>query len=454
MWRSVMSMRDTETEEHESGGLKAVPAPSFREVTSAGAFDPTRRGGWRKTRNGHHGTLPMQKATWDDVEARLDALPEKDRAAIRDFCDERRDRYGLGPATVLRYARQLGRASVEVDAPLLASADAGGEYRRWLRERARKQKHRWYFLNTHALFLEHHAKDAAWARPPKRSGRGGHATKAKLIADKERAEVRRLRVVSAAEFGEAVARASGPMERALLYVLWDTGMRPAEVLSLRWDSVEESEGNLFLQLPPDEESYFGLKTGPRRVAIVESVAALKEWMNAHPTKRAGDPLWPGARSAVVSLSSLKYWFRRWMPGHSAKDLRHTRALRAKLDGWSEPEMRAYFGWSRTSDMPSWYGAFTESDANASILRRAGLLAEDGEGAHARVVPVACPRCGTSNVRENVYCFACGGPLRAELVERERDAASVAGRAARVEPLLRELVRDALREEREARRRGA
>jgi len=41
---------------------------------------------------------------------------------------------------------------------------------------------------------------------------------------------------------------------------------------------------------------------------VESVAALKEWMNTHPTKRAGEPLWPGPRSAVVSISSLAYRF--------------------------------------------------------------------------------------------------------------------------------------------------
>ena len=365
--------------------------------------------------------VPRSKPTWAEMEARIAGFPEKDREHVRAWFEHRRHSELLAPGSMRLYLQRLHRAAIELPAPLL-EANRSGDLEALVKGWSRGLKDPWTPLCAWRLFLAFHREPHAWAIPPRRNRK----TRA---SRRLRTGARTFNIVSDAEFKAALARAPSPMLRCALYMLWDTGMRPSELLSLRYSDIErDAQGHFYAALPEDEdEAAYPLKTGPRKVVLVESVASLREWLNHHPTKKG--PLFPGERGPVMARRFLLDFIKEAVPGHTCKDFRHTAATRATLAGWNEATMRAYFGWEPASSMPSYYAEFTASDANRHKLKRAGLVADD-EGS-ASVLPVRCSRCNTENVRENVYCYACGGPLQAHLIAEvvkmreatEKDAAA-------------------------------
>ena len=353
------------------------------------------------------------KATWDEADWRVANFPgEENRADVSRYVDWKRGPRECSPGTVRTYLVVLAKAARDLKTPLLEAAD-NGSLERYLLKRATELRDKWQYLLVFRDYLAFHEKAHGYCVPPK----GRPQTRATRRKGKKR---RTFNVVSTAEFRKALRRCSGPMERALLYIMWDTGMRPGEALSLRYGDVErDAKGHFYVNLPEEEVSAFNLKTGDRRVVLVESVAALREWVESHPTQETPDTLWPRAgRMIPMTRKTLARLVAEWTPGHTPKDYRHTAATRATLAGWNEAMMRAYFGWEPDSTMPSQYADFTASDANQMRLRKAGLLVEEGEDA--LIVPIKCARCNVDNERDRAYCYACGGPLRADLVAALRD----------------------------------
>lgn len=185
-----------------------------------------------------------------------------------------------------------------------------------------------------------------------------------------RAEMKDIQPISRDEF-DALLRAAeandvhGPKfairTLALLWTLWDSGFRVSELLALRVGSVEPvPEGGMRLRLPHDAPD---LKTGPRTILVVEAEGAIRAWLAQHPFKDdPGAPLWLSSRDLPLHLSSVgaivkqlekKAGFPKSRHIHPHL-FRHTRATRAAEAGWNEPHMRAYFGWHRSSTMPSHY----------------------------------------------------------------------------------------------------
>jgi integrase len=73
-------------------------------------------------------------------------------------------------------------------------------------------------------------------------------------------------------------------DKALVLVLYDSGCRIGELLSLRIRDVEFDKYGAFLVVNG--------KTGMRRVRIIMSVPALGEWLNVHPNREdTNPPLW-------------------------------------------------------------------------------------------------------------------------------------------------------------------
>ncbi|MHB8604895.1 MAG: tyrosine-type recombinase/integrase [Thermoplasmatota archaeon] len=366
----------------------------------------------RRAKDSPHKRLPH--LTWEGIEAIVDGFPEKDRRSIREWNAWRRDVEEMAPGTQRIYLSYLQQASRAVSSPLLADATALESH---ALAKARTMKRPNIYLAPFKSFLEFHKADAKWTIP----------ARPRSISRKKRERSSKQpkgNLVSEAEFEEALESCVGPMWRAILYVLWDAGFRTGELLSIRYGDVVHVESTLKVDLPPDDESFYPLKTGPREVILIEAVAALKEWLSYHPTKAATDPLFVGfaekARrqtGAVTFLSPdmLERFIADVCHDHLPNDFRHTAATRATLRGWNDALMRSFFGWSANSNMPSYYRIFTQEDANRMRLKEAGLLVE---GPEKPVRAVRCPACNTENARENVYCFACKSPLRSDLIKKE------------------------------------
>lgn len=368
--------------------------------------------------------VPRSKPTWGEIDARVAGLPEKDRADVAEWVHHRRYVEMMSPGSMRIYLQRVQRAS-DALAPSLLEANRKGKLEALIKTWTAGLKDPWTPLSVWRLFLSYHEEPHEWTIPPRRSRKTRASRRLK-------AGVRTFTVVSEAEFHASLERVDTPMMRCALYMLWDTGMRPSELLSLRYQDIErDAHGHFYAALPEDEDdAAYPLKTGPRKVVLVESVPALREWLNHHPTKEG--PLFLGIHGPVMARRYLLDFVKEVCPGHTPKDFRHTAATRATLAGWNEAQMRAYFGWEPNSPMPSYYAQFTASDANRMRLKQAGLLREDGMKT---LVPVRCLRCNTENVRENVYCHVCGAPLRAEMLAESLDAGALLGRGALAEGAL-------------------
>lgn len=164
---------------------------------------------------------------------------------------------------------------------------------------------------------------------------------------------------------------------AILWLMWDSGFRLSELLAVRLCDVQfDNEGGVTVGMDPAAPD---LKTGPRRIYLMECVGALRAWIAFHPDSRnpnarlfvnrsGDDGMYPGAIHKLVKGLAKHAGLRHIHP-HL---FRHTRATRAADAGWNEPQMRPFFGWSPTSTMPTRYIHLSKRQLQERVRRDANV----------------------------------------------------------------------------------
>jgi len=203
--------------------------------------------------------------------------------------------------------------------------------------------------------------------------------------------------------------AANPRDRAFVAVLYESGCRIGEMLSLRVKNITFDRYGAVIAVP-----HF-CKTGMRRVRIISSVPYLTEWLNRHPDQ--GNPeayLWqsregtqlsyPRARHILSDLARKAGIGKRVFP-HL---FRHSRATHL-ANHLTEAQMKEYFGWVQDSEMASVYVHLSGRDVDKAILHMYGLE-QDRSKQEQAMAPKSCPRCGETNPLTNAFCSRCGMPL--------------------------------------------
>lgn len=197
---------------------------------------------------------------------------------------------------------------------------------------------------------------------------------------------KKLRRIPDEHFLAVLARCKGdPMYQSLLWVLWDTGFRISEALSLNVGSVTYEDGGVTLRLPPRLEARFPLKYRAREVWVEQCKPALETWLAQHPL--------PGNHEAPLFLSRVNQHERAPyipfgpdravralrrvcleadIPVYRNHDFRHNRAFICKRDGWSSEKMRVFFGWADGSKKPDEYGRLVAADLRSDVRRSTGV----------------------------------------------------------------------------------
>lgn len=223
-------------------------------------------------------------------------------------------------------------------------------------------------------------------------------------------------------------------EKALLSVLYESGLRAGELCALNMGSVQFDQYGAVLTLP---KKGAGLKTGARRVRLynVESVPYLHAWYENHPNKADPKaPLFysmsrraPGARMTPNAL--WQFVQRATEKAGLKKDVhphlfRHTAATERARAGWREAEMRAFFGWTRSSDMPATYVHLAGQDYEEMDLERRGLKAKGEPTARSGLAPRVCRVCKAENLSTALFCGNCRSPVspkaEGELAQRRNE----------------------------------
>lgn len=247
-------------------------------------------------------------------------------------------------------------------------------------------------------------------------GKAKVAKQIKIVVDRDRKLPDDL--LTQDEIESIVAAAPQTRDKAFISVLYEAGARIGEITQMKYGEVSFDENGATLLLQNS-------KTGPRRIRLVWSVAVLRQWMAAHPTKKPSDPLWPRLDSSGLSLDYHGAWgvIRRackksGVDKHIHPHLfRHSRATHLARH-LTEQELKTYLGWTPNSGMAGTYVHLTGKDIDPSILRMHGI--DQGPAPRDMMKPQKCPRCGEFQAGKGDYCGRCGFPISAGAIAKMED----------------------------------
>jgi integrase/recombinase XerD len=207
--------------------------------------------------------------------------------------------------------------------------------------------------------------------------------------------------------------ANNPRDKALISVLYESGCRIGELLTLRIQDVQLDQDGAILNVNG--------KTGPRRVRIIHSTPQLSNWLDHHPLRQdQAAHLWVslGTRNHFKPLgheSTYKMLRETAQQAQIGKKcnphlFRHSRAtfLAKHL---TEAQMKEYLGWTQSSEMAAVYVHLSGRDADSALLKLAGRKVSETEKESERDrQAITCSICKHENAPEMRRCTNCGRPL--------------------------------------------
>lgn len=205
--------------------------------------------------------------------------------------------------------------------------------------------------------------------------------------------------------------ASNLRDKAFILVLYESGCRIGEILTLQIRNVHFDIYGAVLLVTG--------KTGDRRVRIIAASPKLGSWIENHPRKDDPDaPLWvsfstnnlyryfsyPAAKK-MLKKTAKKAGIKKRIYPHL---FRHSRAtFLAKF--LTESQLKQHFGWVQSSGMASVYVHLSGRDVDNTLLKLQGIKINEEEK-ETLLKPVLCQRCSEKNSPTSKFCMRCGSPL--------------------------------------------
>jgi len=210
-----------------------------------------------------------------------------------------------------------------------------------------------------------------------------------------------------------VDAAKNPRDKALIYMLYETGARIGELIDLTVGDIEDRKNGKKVVIEG--------KTGARRLPLVESVPHLNNWLNKHPNPEKDAPLWCKIQQGSPD-DQLGYRYIRekiLQKNMERADIdkpsnphhyRHSRASHLATE-LKEAQLCEWFGWVQGSDVPARYVHLSGRDIDNAYDQMHGLYEPDEEEETPDVVE--CNRCQELNEPSASYCMRCGFALDQE-----------------------------------------
>ena len=215
------------------------------------------------------------------------------------------------------------------------------------------------------------------------------------------------------DIDKLVNAATNVRDKALISMLYDSGCRIGELLTLKIKHVEfDSNGAVMI---------VDGKTGQRRVRIIHSTPRLMNWLEHHParsnpetflfvsigSKNHCKQICYESISNMLKETAQKAGVRKRVNPHL---FRHSRAtfLAKHL---TEAQMKEYFGWTQASDMAAVYVHLSGRDVDSALLKLAGKpIPEANDQLEMDRRVRLCSVCKHENSPEMRRCSNCGRPL--------------------------------------------
>lgn len=205
-----------------------------------------------------------------------------------------------------------------------------------------------------------------------------------------------------------VEAAEYPRDKALTYVLYESGCRIGEILTLR---LKDIRFDIY-----GAEIFVNGKTGGRRVRIIASSPLLSNWIASHPYRNDPEaPLWicvgNRAKNVPMRYTAVASILKRLKARSGIKKrihphlFRHARATQL-AQHLTEFQLKKMFGWTLGSRMAATYVHTSGLDFDSKLLELNGIKKADTKESNADK-PRKCPRCDKFNIPKSKFCFSCG-----------------------------------------------
>jgi integrase len=244
-------------------------------------------------------------------------------------------------------------------------------------------------------------------------------------------------------------------DRAMLQVLYESGFRASELLSMTYEGIRQGkEGRLEVKC---HES----KTKERWVILDMSVPALQEWRESHPFKSGA--LWVTRRKRahgdkqIGDYEPISYVGFYHMVNKALRDagirkdkkriihlFRHTRITHLRIGGTQGIPLHSYVGWTPGSNMERVYVHMNQQEVLDQFYKTQLDITEDAPVKKIFEKRI-CDRCGTENEPTRGYCKSCNRALTPELqaieekTELEKQVANLQGNMIQMGYALRDIV---------------
>ena len=214
-----------------------------------------------------------------------------------------------------------------------------------------------------------------------------------------------------------------PKLAAIISLLYWTGCRSGELLSLRWKDLHFNSPTLDVIIPP-------YKTNPERfVVTAEALTYMAQWRSHYPREIPGGPngdnfvfvscVNGSTTYEQMSYQNLYVQIRTLSKKILGREL-HPHQFRAShitnmsASGVSDMVNKMTHWGHISTNMLSVYSIPSKDMIKTELMRASGIKTEEEKKT---VDMIACPKCGAIN-RGNTYCGVCGTPLVASAIHRK------------------------------------
>jgi len=200
---------------------------------------------------------------------------------------------------------------------------------------------------------------------------------------------------------------NGSMRRAFLMTIWESGCRIGEILNMNFESVSFDHYGCVI--------YVDGKTGPRRVRLAKASPYLQVWLNNHPNRFKGSPLWIVRYRGTWrrwSYTGAQYFLCHRLPKMAGVRRRNIHMFRHSRMTYlakhlTEAELNVYAGWTQGSRMSRRYVHLSGRDLDNKLLALSGIKEKPVDELKQILKPLICGRCSKANPGDAKYCYRCG-----------------------------------------------
>lgn len=224
-------------------------------------------------------------------------------------------------------------------------------------------------------------------------------------------------MLSNGEIEKIISAGKNVRDRCMLSMLAESGMRPFELLDLKWGDLKIDNYGVVINVSGKTEV-------PRFIRLVHSAPYLAAWKNDHPSPedysfiftslRAPQPefrITHAGLKKVVRLAVAKAGIKKKVSPYL---FRHSNVTRMLEEGYSDSTIRMVHWGSQTTQMLGTYGHVSSSAIDAEILDKAGVVSRAKKE---RRQVNQCYDCKTILKPTDEFCPKCGKPQSEEAKAR-------------------------------------